>query len=427
MISLIRQLAGTKPVVVFFAASVVATAAVRPALAQDLAPLELFNRMSDLLAEAEQDLIAIRHDLHQHPEVSGAEERTSSVIATRLGELGFEVRTGVGGYGVVGVLRGTASGPTVAFRADMDAVPSSSPDPVPYRSVVPGVRHICGHDVHTTIGLAIAESFASIREELAGTVMLVFQPAEERGTGAKAMLADGVFAELTPDAIFALHTAPYNVGQVATAVGGMMAGRAFVRVTIRGDGDLAAAATTVRQTIESKGSVSPRSAGQVAPKGFVLTQLFPGTARATSGDGRVVRGQVMTAGPVDRARAKNDIVAALEVLEIPGVAIETEYDEHFMEGVTNDTSLVDLANAAIRNNAPEIDIQEVPGAVPMFSEDFGSFQALTPGVMYFLGVSNPETGTVGMPHSPNYVADDAAILVGTRAILAAMLARLAGN
>jgi len=103
------------------------------------------------------ELIEVRRDLHRHPEVSGEEERTAGVVARRLEALGLEVRTGVGGHGVVGLLRGAKDGPLLAFRADMDAVPSTAPDPVEFRSVNEGVRHICGHDIHTTIGLALAE------------------------------------------------------------------------------------------------------------------------------------------------------------------------------------------------------------------------------------------------------------------------------
>lgn len=306
----------------------------------------------------------------------------------------------------------------------MDAVRSAAEDPVAYRSLTPGVRHICGHDVHTTIGIGLAEGFASIRDDLAGTVMLLFQPAEERGTGANAMLDDGVFDTVKPDAIFSLHTAPYEVGEIATVAGGMMAGRASVSVAIRGSGDLAAASARVRAALQSVGTLPPQRAGQVAPKGFIMVQLFPGGPVGTEA---VVRGQVMTAGPEDRARAKTAVMAALASLDLPGITIETTYDDRFMEGVTNDAALVERANAGIRALYPEVGIRTVGGAVPAFSEDFGSFQALVPGVMYFLGVSNAEAGTVGMPHSPDYVADDAAILVGTRAMLAAMLERLGGG
>lgn len=395
-----------------------------PARAQTAERPSLFERAAQHVEERQQDLIDFRHDLHRHPELSGAEERTAGRVARRLAELGFEVRTGVGGHGVVGVLVGSRPGPTVAFRADMDAVRSFAEDPVEYRSLTPGVRHICGHDIHTTIGVSLAEGFSAIRQALPGTVMLLFQPAEERGTGAKAMLADGAFDPVKPDALFAVHTAPYQLGVVATVAGGMMAGRASVSVTLRGDGDLAEATSAVRTALQSTGTLSPQRAGQIAPQGFILVQLRAGATAAPAGRGTVVSGQIMTAGPEDRARAKAAVMAALESLDLPGITLDVDYDEHFMEGVTNDAALVGLANAGIETLSPEIDIETVGGAIPAFSEDFGSFQAEVPGVMYFLGVSNPEAGTVGMPHSPNYVADDASVLVGTRAMLAAMLARL---
>ena len=398
-----------------------ALALVAPGQAQTAEQARLFERMARHVESWQQDLIDLRHDIHQHPELSGEEERTAGLIARRLTNLGFDVRSGVGGHGVVGVLEGRRPGPTVAFRADMDAVRSSAEDPVAYRSLTPGVRHICGHDVHTTIGIGLAEGFAAVQEDLVGSVMLIFQPAEERGTGAKAMLEDGAFDAVRPDAIFAMHTAPYDLGDIATVADGMMAGRASVSVTLLGSGDLAAATSKVRAAVQSVGTLSPDRAAQTAPKGFVMVQLLSGSGSD------VVRGQIMTAGREDRARAKDAVLAALESLDFPGVTLETAYDERFMEGVINDAALMDRANAGIEALTPEITIRTVRGAVPAFSEDFGSFQALVPGVMYFLGVSNPETGTVGMPHTPDYVADDAAILVGTRAMLAAMMERLTGE
>lgn len=393
------------------------------ATAQPNEPDSLFEQMTARVEAREDDLVALRHDLHRHPELSKQESRTAGVVAARLDALGFEVRTGVGGHGVVGLLRGARPGPLVAFRADMDAVTSDAPDPVDYRSTVPGVRHICGHDVHTTIGIGLAEGFASIADELEGSVLLLFQPAEERGTGANAMLADGVFEDATPDAIFAVHTAPFEVGTVATTAGGMMAGRARFGVTLSGTGDLAEAASRVRDALEGIATIPPDQIALPAPRGFVFVQLFRGDE--TSSGQRTVRGQIMTAGPEDRARAKTEALAALETVDLPtGVEMEVTYDEHFMEGVTNDEALVALANAAAEAHLPDLQVQPLTVAVPMFSEDFGSFQTRTPGVMYFLGVSNAEAGTVGMPHTPDYVADDGAILVGTRLMAAAMLARL---
>ena len=185
------------------------------------------------------ELIEIRRDIHRHPEPSGEEDRTAGIVAGVLREAGFEVTTGIGGHGVVGVLRGTApasagaGGPVLAFRADMDAVRGTADDPMDFRSVVAGVNHNCGHDIHTSVGLALAVGFGAIRDELPGTVMLIFQPAEETASGARAMLADGVFAG-PPAAVFAYHTAPLPVGDIMTRPGPLLSGRDRVRVRLRG-------------------------------------------------------------------------------------------------------------------------------------------------------------------------------------------------
>src|SRR5918992_1312094 len=125
-------------------------------------------------------LIEQRRDFHMHPELSNREERTSRVVAERLRALGLdEVKTGVGKYGVVALLKGAKPGPVVAVRADMDALPIQETNDVPYKSQNPGVKHACGHDVHTTVGLGVAEVLSKMREEISGTVKFIFQPAEE--------------------------------------------------------------------------------------------------------------------------------------------------------------------------------------------------------------------------------------------------------
>ena len=155
----------------------------------------------------------------------------------------------------------------------MDAVRSNAPDPVEFRSVIPGVRHICGHDIHTTIGLALAEGFAAVRQRLAGTIVFVFQPAEESATGARAMIADGAFRDPMPEAVFAYHTGPLSVGQLATAPGTMMAGRDRVQLTLTGSGDLEGAAREVARRIQSVGTITGQQAVMPAPPGFILVEV----------------------------------------------------------------------------------------------------------------------------------------------------------
>jgi metal-dependent amidase/aminoacylase/carboxypeptidase family protein len=307
----------------------------------------------------------------------------------------------------------------------MDAVRSSAPDPVPYRSLTPGVRHICGHDVHVAVALGIAEAFAAVRADLAGSVMLIFQPAEETATGARAMLADGIFAGVRPDAIYAVHTAPYNVGTLATAPGGMMAGRARVIVTLTGSGDLSAAADSVRAIMQRVGTVPPGEEDQPAPEGFILARPFPGSRPTPDGKGRIVGAMITTASTEAGDRARVAIVRGVDSLRLPGVSASISYRVREIAGVTNDPMLVARANASVRAVLGDESVVLVQGVPPVFSEDFGSFQEQVPGVMYFLGVSNPVAGTVGMPHTDSYVADDAAILVGVRAMTAALLDQLA--
>ena len=378
----------------------------------------ILGRIGAVLQAREANLISFRRDLHRHPELSGQEQRTAKMVADRLTALGLEVRTNVGGHGVVGVVRGGKPGPLVAFRADMDAVASTAPDPVDFASLVPGVRHICGHDVHTTIGLALAEGFSAVRAELAGTVMLIFQPAEESVTGARAMLADGIFARERPIAIYAVHTAPYELGELATAPGGLMAGRDRVEVVITGAGARSAAADSVRRLIERIGTIAPSQLFAPTARDFVLIQNGP--VRASEDTARFGV-QVSLADSAVRRRVQEQI-ARLDDLVFAGIRVKTHYNARAVAGVTNDPSLVARANQAVANALGDRSIQLVEDVLPAFSEDFGSFQELVPGVMYFLGVSNSARGTAGMPHSPNYVADEGAILVGARAMAAAITA-----
>jgi metal-dependent amidase/aminoacylase/carboxypeptidase family protein len=266
--------------------------------------------------------IELRRDLHRHPELSGQEARTAGIVARRLKALGLAVQTAVGGHGVVGLLTGGRPGPLVAYRADMDAVRSTMPDPASFPSTVPGVRHICGHDVHVAIGLGLASALASVRRDIPGRVMFIFQPAEERATGARAMLGAGLFAKERPAAIFGVHASPLEVGTFTSRPGQMM------------------------------------FANQVAP------------------------------------------------------------------GVTNDAALYAASRdalVAVMGQAAFTELQQPPAG---FSEDFGEFQKLTPGVFFFIGLSNTAKGLRAMPHSADFNADEAGIGHTVRAMAAVVVSAL---
>src|SRR5579883_3154679 len=178
--------------------------------------MRLPNDLRETANEIAPGVVADRRDIHQHPELAYEEKRTSTLVAARLSELGLDVRTGVGGTVVVGLLRGRRPGKTVLLRADLDALPIQEENQTPYTSRHLGVMHACGHDAHTAILLGVARVLADHRAGIAGTVKFMFQPAEEGGAGALRMIEDGVRDGPAVDAAFGLHVdIERYVGQVA--------------------------------------------------------------------------------------------------------------------------------------------------------------------------------------------------------------------
>ncbi|MDO9509191.1 MAG: M20 family metallopeptidase [Thermovirgaceae bacterium] len=198
----------------------------------------------------------IRRDIHKHPELSFQEHRTAGVIAGILEKAGIEVRRGVAGTGVVGILRGAAPGKCVALRGDMDALPIEEKTGAEYASVHQGVMHACGHDVHTTCVLGAAILLASLRESIPGTVKFIFQPAEEKNMGAKEMLKEHVLSDPDVDAIFGLHAAPsIPAGKVGIKAGPLMAAVDTIRISVLGEGGHGAVPDRARDAIVAAASV----------------------------------------------------------------------------------------------------------------------------------------------------------------------------
>jgi amidohydrolase len=182
------------------------------------------------------ELTELYQDLHRHPELSLQEHRTAQKLADRLGPLGFDVTSGVGGTGVVGVLR-NGEGPTVMLRADIDALPLEEKTGLPYASATPGVMHACGHDMHATCLVGAATLLSRARETWSGTLLVVFQPAEELAQGARAMVADGLFERFgKPEIVLGQHVGPLPAGWVGYGSGPLMATSDTVHVTLHGKG-----------------------------------------------------------------------------------------------------------------------------------------------------------------------------------------------
>ncbi len=195
--------------VVFVASAVVAP---RGSASADAGPRD--QKVAAAAEALRGQLVATRRDFHMHPELSNREERTARVVAERLRALGLtDIKTGVGKHGVTALLVGGKPGPVVAVRADMDALPIQEVDDRPYKSQTPSVMHACGHDVHTTVELGVAEVLSKMKDEVRGTVKFIFQPAEEGAPageegGAKLMIKEGALDNPRPQAIFGLHTEP---------------------------------------------------------------------------------------------------------------------------------------------------------------------------------------------------------------------------
>jgi amidohydrolase len=262
----------------------------------------------DLKAEAialQPQLITWRRDFHRHPELAYKEVRTSGIVAKHLGELGMEVQTGVGKTGVVGILDGAKPGPVVMLRFDMDALPIQELNQTGYVSENAGVMHACGHDAHTAIGMGIAQVMAQHRDDIAGTLKFVFQPAEEGENGALAMIRDGVLNDPAPEIALGLHV--WNEGPVGKAqvgAGSVMAAADIMNIRVQGKGThgaqpdrgvdsivLAAHIVTALQTVVAR-NVDPRQTAVVT-----VGALHAGTAFNIIAESAEMTGTIRTFDP----------------------------------------------------------------------------------------------------------------------------------
>ena len=247
VLGLVGFVLATIGTMLFFADGLIALA-VCPALAQGERRM-IKTQITQLAENLRHELSATRRDFHMHPELSGQEQRTAGIVADKLREYGLKVSTGVGGHGVIGLLEGKRDGPVVAWRADMDAVPGDEILDAPYKSCVPGVIHICGHDAHTTVGLGIAQVLSSMRDQVAGQVKFIFQPAEETVVGARAIIDAGGLENPRPRAIFALHIAPLQVGRLGSVSGMVLPGMTTFRIVIKNEAPPSLIDTCLQSTV----------------------------------------------------------------------------------------------------------------------------------------------------------------------------------
>src|SRR3954454_23185496 len=370
------------------------------------------------------ELTAIRRDLHAHPEIGFEEVRTSGIVAEKLKGWGIEVHRGLGGTGVIGVLKGKGNGSKrIGLRADMDALPMEENTNLRWRSTIPGRFHGCGHDGHTTMLLGTARYLAETRD-FDGTVHFIFQPAEEGFGGARAMIADGLFSKFPCDEIYGLHNAPdLNHGEIAILPGPAMAGADFFDITISGYGahgamperskDPVVIAMTLGQALQT---IVSRNVDPLQSAVLSITQIHAGSAY------NVIPGEARLAGTV---RGFSDTTRAMvrERMRAICAGVATAFD------VEIEADIRDIFSVLVNQEEHTGFVAEVARSVvgsehvitkaqpKMGSEDFADMLHAVPGAYFWVG----HDGSVPV-YNPGYVLDDKILPIG-----ASMFARIIEN
>ena len=361
-----------------------------------------------------------------HPELSNREERTARVVADRLRALGFdEVKTNVARHGVVALLKGSRPGAVVALRADMDALPINETIEVPYKSLVPGVKHACGHDVHTTIELGVAEILSKMRGQIQGTVKFLFQPAEEgppadEEGGATLMIKEGALDNPRPLAIFGLHTTPETeTGKIGFRAGPAQAAFDTFTITIHGKTSYAAwphkgvdtilvgaECVTALQTIKS------RRIDTFEPVIITVGTFHGGKSPHTIPAEVVITGTVRTFTPDVRKQIEELVRQTLGgVTAAYGATFGLEYKPGSMV-VFNDPKLVEESLPSIRRAAGATNVFEFP--MRMGAEDFSYYQQVIPGFFLRLGSGNKSKGITAESHTPEFDVDEECLVIGVK-------------
>jgi len=394
-----------------------------------------------------KQITAWRRDLHEHPELSNREVRTAKLIAAELNKLGYDVRTGLAHTGVVGVLKGGKPGPKLAIRADIDALPVTEQVDLPFASKATGeylgrkvgVMHACGHDAHTAMTLGVAAILAKLRKDLPGEVMLIFQPAEEGAPageegGAPLMVRDGVFKDFNPDAIFGMHVVSWlPAGSAGVRAGGAMASSDTFRIVVHG-----------RQSHGAtpwKGIDPIVTAAQIVTdaQAIVSRQLDLNRNPAVVTFGILNGGQRFNIVP-DSAELQGTVRAFDEDMRQQALASLKNFAEHVAaaNGATVETQIPLGESNPVNNNDPALtarvraSLEKALGKEHVVepqrwtaAEDFPhlGIGAHAPSVYFFVGSTAPGTDPATAPsnHSPKFFLDEAALPVGTEAMLQAAL------
>ena len=401
---------------------------------------------AQLVHDALPQITAWRRDIHQHPELSNREVRTSKLVADELKKLGYEVRTGIAHTGVVGVLNGGLPGPKLAIRADMDALPVTEQLDLPFASKATGeylgksvgVMHACGHDAHTAMQLGLAQILAKLRPQLHGQIMLIFQPAEEGAPqgeegGAPLMVKDGVFKDFKPDAVFGMHVvSTMNVGEVGVRAGGAMASSDTFRIVVHGRQSHGALPwkgidpiVTAAEIVTDAQTIVSRQLDINSNPAVVTFGIFNGGQRFNIvPESAELQGTVRT---FDEGMRKQALASLRNVAEhvaaANGATVDAQIPSDSNPVNYNDPALTARVRASLERALGKEHVSEAPRW--MASEDFPSLglSVPAPSVYFFVGATplGVNADTAPPNHSPKFFLDEGALDVGTRSMLQAAL------
>ncbi|TAM59366.1 amidohydrolase [bacterium] len=369
------------------------------------------------------DVVATRRDLHAHPELAFEETRTAAIVEARLRALGYDVRTGIAKTGVLGILRSGKPGRTVLLRADMDALPIEEQNDLPFRSTVPGKMHACGHDAHVAMLLGAARVLMERRDELAGTLVLCFQPAEEGKGGGREMVNEGVLDDPNVDAAFGLHiSSNYPAGVVAWRRGPFFASSDSIEITIRGRGGHGASPHegvdpifTAGQFITSVQQVVSRNISPLEPGVVTIGAIHGGTTHNVIPDTVTLLGTVRAFDAEVRAAMPERIERVLAAAcASTGATYDYTYVWRYPITVNDgeQTGLVDeLARGLFGVE------RSVEGERTMGAEDFSFFLERVPGSYFLIGAAGgPETSKPH--HNAAFTIDERALETGVQMLVA---------
>ncbi len=365
------------------------------------------------------DLVEWRRQLHQRPELGFREQITATFIAQKLQEWGIEHQTGIAQTGIVAVIKGNRPGPVLGIRADMDALPIQEENDVPYRSQHDGVMHACGHDGHVTIALGTARYLSQHRPDFAGTVKIIFQPAEEGPGGAKPMIEAGVLKNPDVDAIIGLHL--WNnlpLGTIGIRSGALMAAVELFNCTILGKGGhgaipqqtidsivVAAQIVTMLQTIVAR-NVDPLESAVVT-----VGKLNAGTAHNVIAATAQMSGTVRYFSPQFDGFFKQRLEQIISgVCQSHGAAYSLEYYSLYPP-VINDERMANLVRS-VAETVIESPLGVVPECQTMGGEDMSFFLQAVPGCYFFLGSANADKDLAYPHHHPRFNFDETALGMG---------------